>query len=326
MRTGKQWVDGVETSASPKLMMGWRPRARSLLGATVDLHEDTHEELRSVASAALERLAGMEPVPYGDAVLPTANEEYLVRPLEELRGGSDADTGSETNEEESRLADVLALVDQVDQLDVLSAGQLRDGSFTFYAVVLPQLDGETVAFIRGTSPTRVLSRAAFFGRYSGSLRRSERPDLLLELDVDLVITRDEVAILRRSTYDRLFADLDELAAAVPSDIAALQSAMPELALAPGSAETLSSLCTRLPSFAKRLHRLALRTDLAVVTKVELELALGNHGENATDWLDQNGDVTLTDERARQYLDVLEGRWWTSDFTGERRRADAFRRR
>lgn len=346
MRDKEQWTNSVDLEVDPVLLVGWRPRARQLDGAIVELHEDTFADLRAVARDSLNDLARMEPIAYSDAVLPVLGEEYLRRALEDLpvkapevsrgsadkatetsRVGSSAPEAEEGQDEEAeRVADLLRLVKGLGELEFVSAGQLADGDFAFYGVCFPQPDGEMIAFIRGINPTRVLSRAAFFGRFQGALRRSERPDLLLEGQVDLVITGDELAIIRRSTYDRLFADLEELASAVPSDVQALSTTFPKLDFAPGSAEALQNLCVRLSSLAKRVHRLAARTDLAGLNAETLKSRLREHGEDPSHWFDQANSLTLTEDRARQFLDVVEGRWWTADFTDERRRADAYRRR
>jgi hypothetical protein len=44
------------------------------------------------------------------------------------------------------------------------------------------------------------------------------------------------------------------------------------------------------------------------------------------WFDPDGLFTLDRARAKEFLDLIEGRWWTADFSKERRRADKFRRR
>jgi hypothetical protein len=231
-----------------------------------------------------------------------------------------------TTDESSELADVLRIVRDPDSLPAVSAGQLQDGDFAFYAICFPQPGGEVITMVRGMSPTRTLRRGAFFGRFAGSLRRAERPDLLLEAAVDLVITGDEVAILNRTAYDRLFSDLDTIALAVPGNVAAVSAAMPKLRFAPGTTEALTALCMRLPSLAKRLSGLANNPGLDSLDSVALRVALVSHNEDPDPWLDANGELTLTEDRARHFLDVVEGRWWTSDFTGERRRADRFRQR
>ncbi len=355
MRSGDQWT-GVVTDEAPRLIVGWRPKARALDARRVEMHEDAADALREVMAKALERLARLAPVPYGPATLPVDGEEYLAlhindlppraperkRPLKAARPLKGADKQDDANEasphelqgrsqsvaadEAAQLADLLRLIRNPDELPEISSGQLADGEFTFYAISLVQPNGEVVTGVRGTSPTRVLKRGAFFGRFAGSLRRSERPDLVLESGVDLLITGDEIAITNRLAFDRLFSDLDALSAKVPADVSALQTALPNLQFAPGTADVLTRLCQRLPSLAKRLGALTSSPGLSALNANSLTTALQAHGEQPGHWLDQTNELTLTEDRARQFLDLVEGRWWTSDFTGERRRADAFRRR
>lgn len=319
MRSARDWDDVVLTGA-PRLVVGWRPRARRLDAARVEVHGDAEKHLRDIGAATLSRLAQLTAVPYGDAVLPEPGEEYMSISLQAYAAGP------QDVQDAAQVADLLRIVRDPDAVDTLSAERLREGSFVFYALCFPQPDDEMIAAVRAVSPTRALRRASFWGRYAGTLRRVERPDVVLEDIVDLVVTDEEVAILNRTAYDRLFSDLDSLAAAVPADVAALAAAMPSLPFAPGSEDALTSLCTRLPSFAKRLHAIAARGDLALVDADALQAALAGHGEDAGHWLDQAGCLTLTEKRAKEFVDVIEGRWWTSDFTGERRRADRYRPR
>ena len=347
MRDGDAWM-AVSTEQAPRLVLGWRPRPRRLMGARVEVHDDAADGLREVVAGALAQLASLSPVKFGPTVLAEPGEEYLRLPIGELpprapnrrpplrapapqQGAPSTDVNRQDpaappHEEASELADLLRLVGAPDELETISAGQLQDGDFAFYGICFPQHDGELVTAIRGMSPTRTLRRGAFFGRFAGSLRRAERPDLLLEGAVDLVITGDEVAILNRTTFDRLFSDLDAVALAVPGAVAAVAVAMPNLQLTPGASQTLTDLCMRLPSLAKRLSALADSAGLDALSPDTLRSALKNHGEDPGPWLDEDDNLVLTEDRARQFLDVAEGRWWTSDFSGERRRADRYRPR
>jgi hypothetical protein len=301
----------------------------------------------------------MSAVPYGPAVQPEPGEEYLriainelapraprrkppakkapkkgaIEPVRHLDDVATPDqeaprptTAAVGTDEGEEIADLLRLVANPDDLPAVSAGQLRDGEFAFYSICIPQPTGEVITIVRAVSPTRSLRRAAFFGRFAGSLRRVERPDLQLEDSVDLVITGDEIAVMNRGNFDRLFSDLDAVALAVPGHVLAVQTAMPQLPFAPGTADTLTALCQRLPSLAKRLAALANSPALATLTPSALRDALASHGENSGHWLDQADSLTLTEERAKEFLDLVEGRWWTSDFSAERRRADRFRKR
>jgi hypothetical protein len=350
VRDGSEWIE-ASTVGAPRLVVGWRPRPRNLEAGRVELHEDAAAVLREVVAHSLSRLAGMTAVPYGPAVLPEANEEYLRIEIHELAprrpsrrkvgpqrsnevpatptqdGTSVRPTDVLSDKDESpEIADLLRIVGAPDDLPVISAGQLRESDFSFSAICLPQQSGEVITTVRGVSPTRILRRAAFFGRFSGSLRNAERPDLLLEQAVDLVITRDEIAVLNRTNFDRLFSDLDAVALAVPGNVESIQRSMPNLPFAPGTAATLTVLCQRLPSLAKRLAALSRNPALSVLSPDTLRNALSSHGEDAGHWLDQTDSLSLSEDRARQFLDVVEGRWWTSDFSQEKRRADRYRAR
>jgi len=321
MRSGQEWF-GVDINGDPRLVIGWRPSRRVLTGARIELHQDTFIDLRLVASAALHRLAASTPVPYTHEAQPEAGEEYLRRALTHLQRSPRSATSEQTE-----VADLVQVVGHCDELDVVSANALADGDFAFYAICYPQDDSnETVAFVRALNPTRVLKKAAFVGRFAGSLRRVETPDLVLDSEIDLVLTGDELAILRRSAYDRLFADLDELAAAVPTNIIQLIQAMPLLPMADESLAVLTALGSELSSVARRLELLSGDDGLAEISPASLRAALEHHGEASHEWFNGSDELLLDRARAKNFLDVVEGRWWTSDFQRERRRADRFRKR
>jgi hypothetical protein len=230
VRNGRQW-ESVETNFEPRLFVGWRPRARQLTGGRVELHADTFDDLRQVARDALRSLADAEAIAFDYEVLPTAGEEYIRRSLDDLPAVRSAEGSGESAEDFDDSAALVQLVRTCDDLQVVSAGQLANGDFALYGVVFPQSDGEMVGFVRAVNPARAMKKAALWGRHAGALRRMEPPDLMLESEVDLVITGDELAIIRRSAYDRMFSDLDELAAAVPANVTALVAGIPALPIA-----------------------------------------------------------------------------------------------
>lgn len=323
MRDGDSWL-AVETNFPPLLIVGWRPRPRQLSAAVVDLHIDTFDELRLVAQHALDTLASSQAIPFDHEAHPEEREEYIQRAITDLPTAVGLGGSAEGSTDDS--AGLIQIVKECDGLQSIEAGQLSEGHFTFYGIIYSQSDGEMVGFIRAVNPVRVMRKAAFWGRYSGSLRRVEKPDLMLESDVDMVVTEDELAILRRSAYDRLFSDLDELAAAVPQNITELENAMPTLNLSDGARAALRDLGAELSSVAKRLNRLHTVPGLASLTPNLLRDALQRHGEDPLPWFNGVDELTLDRSRAKEFIDLVEGRWWTSDFQGEHRRADRFRRR
>ncbi len=89
MRSARDWDDVVLTGA-PRLVVGWRPRARRLDAARVEVHGDAEKHLRDIGAATLSRLAQLTAVPYGDAVLPEPGEEYMSISLQAYAAGPHA--------------------------------------------------------------------------------------------------------------------------------------------------------------------------------------------------------------------------------------------
>jgi hypothetical protein len=75
-----------------------------------------------------------------------------------------------------------------------------------------------IGFVRQTDPHRVARAGgltALFGQEG--LRRLEDPAFVFEAGFDLVISPDEVAVLRLEAFNRMFADLNTLALAAPAN-------------------------------------------------------------------------------------------------------------
>ncbi|MFN6554745.1 hypothetical protein ACP6C3_30480 [Mycolicibacterium septicum] len=324
MRNGEDWL-GIGTDSDPQLIVGWRPRARQLTGGRIDLHADTFEDLRAVVHDAMAYLASAEAIDFGHEVLPVAGEEYIRREIVDLPAVHRAEP-EEGGDDQDDSADLVRLIADCEGLTDITAGQLADGNFALYGIVFRQPSGEMIGCVRAINPARTLKKAAFWGRFAGSLRRTQKPDLMLESEVDLVVTGSELAIIRRSAYDRLFSDLDELAAEVPANVAGFDVAMPELPFAEGTAEAIVELGTALSSVAKRLNRLPSQPGISAMTPSSLREVLAKHGEDPAEWFDHEDKLVLDRRRAKEFLDIAEGRWWTADFQQERRRADKFRAR
>lgn len=321
-RRGQEWTSLVLGQRGPQLVIGWRPRPQQLEAARVELHQSIGAALRDIATETVSGLGNRAYVEYSTYATPDPGEEYLSLPRAQLPMSASA-----TSDETAQVATLLRLLADPAELHVLHANELRDGSFLFYAVALASAEEEPLLFVKQLNPTGLLRRAAVFGHLSGTLRRVDKPDLAFAYDFDVVITRDELVVLNKTAFDRLFNDLQLTAAQVPIDITELRAALgTRLSLSPAAEASLTAACSKRITFAKRLHRLVEQGNYGKLDTASFREALDSHSEASADYLDADGRVSVTESRVGHLLDIFEGRWWTSDFTHQRRRADAFRPR
>ena len=203
---------------------------------------------------------------------------------------------------------------------------LADGDFRFYAIVWEHGDaGRPVAFVSEYNPVQILRKATYYFRYDGTLQLTETPDFTLNEQSDLIVTSDEIAVLRAIAFDHLFSDIRALLNDVPANLAVLKAAFHRLPFSSESEKAMEVVCAMRPTFARRLQELALSGHGKDITLAKLHRALQRHREEPTDFI-RGGKIEITRDEVGPFLDVLEGRWYEADFTSEPRRAARWSRR
>lgn len=331
MKQPSEW-SGLDLSGDPILVVGRRPKPRTLEGHVVDLHVETFGTMRVIANTTVAELVGRERLPWHPNADMIPGEQYLSIAVDDLptsRGSEQTDpagTSAVANPPLADAADLIRLVLGPGELDNLNPAELADERFRFYAVAWERGDASgPVAFVSEYDPTTVLRKASSYFRFDGTLRSSERPDFTLNDRADLVVTREEVAILNPTAFDRLFADIRALLNDVPAYTAALKAAMTGLPLSSATEAAITQVCASKPSYARQLQNLSSSAGAGAITPASLRAALKRHGEDAKDFL-KNGMLDIGIEQVGTVLDVAEGRWYEADFTSEPRRAARWSRR
>ena len=133
---------------------------------------------------------------------------------------------------------------------------------------------------------------------------------------------DELAILKLTTFERVFSDVQAAMANVPANASSINSAL-GIKLDQDALSKLETACQERTTLARRLRRIASSTHLRRVTADSLREKLEAHGL-PRDQLGDGGEIELTDEEdVRVLLDILEQLYYEADFTGEHRRADRY---
>jgi hypothetical protein len=323
MRDPADWGE-VDVSADPLLVVGERPRPRHLAGHVVDTRADAHGILRDVAERALEALTQAEPVAWEPEAAIEEGEQYFVLDAPDLLQA--ASRGSEVAPELDEASDLLRLLLHLPDIEGIHPERLDVGRFLFYAIAFEEGDGgEPISFLRKWDPTSPLRGARAWFRFDGALEPAPSPDFVVQDQVDLVVTTSEIAILRPSAFNFLFSDIRTLLADVPRTVTRLSRRMRGLHMTSATRAALEEACRGKPSFARRLHLLAESDAVATITADSLRAVLRHHDEEPGDFL-VRGELDISADQVPTLLDVAEGRWYSADFTGERRRADRYRRR
>jgi hypothetical protein len=304
-----------------ELIVGWRPRPSRLDAAAVELSAEVAEEIRTLCRSTLDQLGALVPRPYGASPYIEPDEEYLAVPVTDLPAASGPRPGESGDDEAAGLSDLQRLVATAG-LRPVSRAELREGRYLFYAAVCAdEGSGQRLGFVRQSDPHRVAKAGGFLALLGQEgLQHLDDPVFVLDAGFDLVVTPDEVAVLRIEAFNRMFADLHTLASAAPANAKLIGEVMPRMR--PAAVDALGAAAAARPSLARRLARLARRGAVPAVTPDELSAALAKHGLDPGDLVSQ-GEIAFEQSRAVVFLDLIEQLYYETDFTGEHRRSDRY---
>ena len=300
----------IDLIGDPRLAVGRRPRARHLEAERVDLHQDTFPVLRDIAGAALEALEN------------TTRRSY--EPYAELEIGEEhfeLDLADDATPDEP-VADLTQIVRVVDDLPNVDARNLSDQNNLFYAICWPSDAGGT-GFVTKADPARAVRHGRFF-QYRDALRAIDTPDLILSDSTDFVIHEGWRGILKPTSFRLLFADIDIALRDVPKYVATIKLALAtSVPLTDAAAVALEAVVSRRPSFAARLRRLSGRLGQVPISVESARAAAMRHLDDPDLLLNAEGRLEFGENEVAVVLDLLEGRLFEDDFSGERRRADRY---
>ncbi len=301
----------IDLSGDPRLVVGRRPKPKHLEANRVDVHQDAHHDLRQIAEAALQKLAATPRRTYEPFAELEIDEEHFEAQLGSDRGDVEGD------------AELPRLIEIADELEPADARDLHDASNLFYALCWPTSAG-MIGFVKQSDPVRILRSGRRFFQYQDALRSVQTPDFALEASIDFVVHAGTVAILRPTPFRNLFTDVDVALTSVPAYVADTRAALAATApLTTSSAAALQAVVSRRVTYASRLKRLAERLSETPVTAESIRAAAARHLDDPSVVIDDSGRLTFDEEHVSDLLDLLEGRLFEDDFSGQRRRADRF---
>jgi hypothetical protein len=323
MRTPEEWAD-ITLGAGVTLLLGWRNGRRDIAAQPVNLDSDVGSFMLGECLSALVALGDRRVRPYS-GVPAIEGDEFLSLPLPNDVAATPAeeDNPGPLPEETLGAAELVELArNAFGRTDFLTKGELQDGSWLFYAVIAQTEDGDPVAFVKQYNPQRGFKTSRLVTAYANTLTRFEDPVFNWDFGFDVIMAPDEIAVLRITAFERVFSDLDVLAAGVPDDIANLADGI-QVSIGPASLTMLVDVCQGRATLARQLKRVAAASHLAHVTQTSFQEALLAHGLPANRFGNGTALEVEDDDAARALLDMLEGRYYEGDFSGEHRRADRY---
>jgi hypothetical protein len=228
----------------------------------------------------------------------------------------------EDDPEAYEIASALAMIADCDDHPVMTATELRNSNPSLYAIVFEDR-GQYVGFIRNASPRRPVRPGLRYLQYSDTLRKIDPPDLALDDDIDLIVAPDRCAVISPNAFTTLFGDVGIAFEQVPVNVTGMSEALKDVL--PLGANTLAALndrCGRRVSDAKRLHHIMTerKEALEALTRKEMKALLERRG---LDGAIEQGELVLSNNNISDFLDLVEGRLFNDDVTGEERRADSY---
>ncbi|MHB8234977.1 MAG: hypothetical protein ACYDHT_10025 [Solirubrobacteraceae bacterium] len=322
-RESSDWP-GLKLGPGARLLLGWRDGRNGLAARPVHITDDIAATLIDACEKQLARMVDLEGETYSGR--PSVEPgQYLSLGIEPGPAQSNpAEPDWLLPEETAATAELLGIIDDAfENEDWLARDELRKGKWLFYALVA-ELHGseETLTFVRRYNPQRGLAAGRLQLAARGStLRRFSDPLFNLDLNFDLIITGEEIAILSVSAFNSVFADIEVAKLLVPDHVRAVTAAL-ALSVAHDTEATLLQACGKSTALANRLRRLAHARYLEKVDFAAIQHALSKH-QMPKDRLGKDSLALEEHDDVEVLFDLLEGLYYEADFTGEARKATRF---
>jgi hypothetical protein len=287
---GSNWSDLDLESLS--LIVAWWSGAL-LKSSRVPLTVGVAEELRDICRGVLTDLDEREERPWHPDAL-NESDEYLLATLEQL--------GNES--------EVLRVV-QSAEFDVLSAAELPNRDFFFYALIGGPAN-RRVAFIRKYNIRRGLRRrlVTIFGE---TLSKVDGQIFTFDDKADVVIDPQYgVAILATNPFQYLFRASPEMIARMPQYVSEISQSLP---IGDDAKSMLIELAQGNMSVLRRLQNIATRGHLPSVSMGTIKDEMRNHGLDPTEFI-VDGCLVFDRASVKDILKLLNEDLFRGGLTGQ----------
>jgi hypothetical protein len=319
----------VQLDGDPQLILGRRQGRRAIEAVVIELHADLFPALRDVCERFKNSLEVTSPRRYEPHAAVEADSEHFVLELEELPeqpepARTQRRQPDDNEENADRTAALVKALRSPSALPTISVQQLRNFNALFYSIAFQQEGGSWTNFIRKSDPRQLLKPGLMWTHYGAALRKVETPDMVLEREIDVILTHDRLAGFNGNAIKNLFTDV-HLAARdanvyVDGVVLALGADMP---IADESLEILRAAARQKVSLARRLYLLQEKLASLDIKPDRVREVLTRHNFDHSIYLNERDEFSFTADNVRRFIDLLEGRYFESDWDSEPRRADRF---
>lgn len=327
----------VDLSGDPLLILGRRKGRTEIDTASVSAHRNLFPTLREVGHRALDRLNTRSPKDYHPhAALDTEDEYFLIpneaipnRPIKNKSMNEDPQSENNPDDEENpdRTASLIQSLENPFTLDQLDAKEIGKFKAFFYSISFPQKEGKWVHFVNKSNPRQVFKPGRVWTQFTSDLKAVATPDLLLEPDCDVVLTKDFVAGFNSYYIRSLFTDVRIMMMHVNSCVDRIREKLiSSVPLGNTAYTSLIELAEKQVSIASRLYQLEERMPEINLTADQVRRLLTSHKFDPSSILGENEFFNFDQKGVKIFLDLVEGRYFEDDWTGELRRADRYSKR
>ncbi|MGW4640922.1 hypothetical protein ACWEN6_20495 [Sphaerisporangium sp. NPDC004334] len=326
----------VSFDGTPHLVLGRRSGKRDMEAVTIDLHEDVHEPLWEVCVNALGRITNGRARPYEPNAHLEPTEEYFLLDFDDIPEQPDipspsrkAKEAASEDENPDRTAALLRSLRDVAVLESYNPQRLPE--FTpvlYYSISWQQRDESWAHFIRKANPRQMFKPGRRWFGYGDTLKRIADPAMMIDDSVDMVLTSKHLAAFNGKHLKDLFTDVHIVMQNVPKYVNRVTEILDEdsIGITPRAKDALLAMATKRYSFAVRLYQLQERLLEIKLNLEKLSTVLDQHAIDMDNVINDDGQLDFGEKQVETFLDLVDGRFFKDDFTGEARRADRFSKR
>ena len=143
----------------------------------------------------------------------------------------------------------------------------------------------------------------------------------------MVIGQTTLAVLSPSAFKTLFSDVEIILTALPSTVVEIRRQLETtLPLTDNAARAFVEGARTRISLARRVHGHQSRLQTVQITPEKVRESISSHGLDPTILLSSKNSFAFEPDDVERFRDVVEGRYFEDEHTGEYRRAERFSRR
>lgn len=288
--TADSYIDFVDITKPPKLILGYRSDKSKVSLKTVALAEDAQGMFSQIADDVLKDRAVRIPEKWEPA-RPVSKETYLIMTCEEV--------GNVPQVSRSKVQPLLAALIDTQSISEMSGKNLRKTEPYFYALQFGTGE-KSVTFLRKLNPLRGL-RQKKLGLLNDELSLVNQPVFAFDSYVDLIITQEHLFIFNQSAFATIFRGQAELAEMTKGWIDGIRAST---SMTEDSYELLLSKGIRDSRVTNRIESIARRGHLSSLSASQLRAGMKKCDLDASVHMNESDELILAEDTLYEVLKFL----------------------